>query len=193
MSAPARPAKKLKKKTRNPLFSAPAISAGAGSVVPLTLELVDMTYSGPSSQMRDLPDPFQQPEFYTNVPTKRLIAFVIDSVIIFALTLLALPFTAFLGLFFFPVLFIVLGFAYRVITLANGSATLGMRFVAIEFRSADGHRFDLGLAFMHCLGLSISLSVPIIQVVSIVLMLTGARGQGLTDHALGTVALNKRR
>ena len=139
-----------------------------------------------------LPDPDTQPQFYTSVPTKRLIAWVIDSILIALLCAVVLPFTAFTGLFFLPFLYLVVGFAYRVITLANGSATWGMRFASIELRAADGSRFDLGLAFAHTLGYSLSMAIFPAQAISIVLMLTGSRGQGLTDNFLGTVAINRR-
>jgi len=139
-----------------------------------------------------LPDPETQPEFYADVPTKRLVAFVADTVVIVLLSLLVVPFTAFSGLFFFPFLMVVIGFAYRVVTIARGSATWGMRLVAIELRAADGRRFDLGLAFAHTLGLTISFALLLLQVASIVLMLTRPRGEGLSDLVLGTVALNRR-
>jgi len=139
-----------------------------------------------------LPDPDTQPEFYADVPAKRLVAFVVDTLVILVLSLLVVPFTAFTGLFFFPVLMAVIGFAYRVVTIARGSATWGMRLVAIEFRAADGRRFDLGLAFAHTLGLTISFALPLLQVASVVLMLTRPRGEGLSDLVLGTVALNRR-
>jgi uncharacterized RDD family membrane protein YckC len=139
-----------------------------------------------------LPDPETQPEFYADVPSKRLVAFVVDTLVIIAISLLIVPFTAFTGLFFFPVLMAVVGFAYRVVTIARDSATWGMRFVAIEFRARDGGRFDLGLAFAHTLGLTISFMLPLLQVVSIVLMLTQPRRQGLSDLVLGTVAVNRR-
>lgn len=138
-----------------------------------------------------LPDPDSQPEFYTDIPTKRLIAWVIDTILIMAVAILIIPFTAFTGLFFFPLLYLVVGFAYRVVTLANGSATLGMRLTSIELRTQRGERFDLGHAFLHTLGFSVSLSFPIFQIISIVLMMTTARAQGLTDHVMGTVALNR--
>ncbi|MAU52610.1 MAG: hypothetical protein CMN17_09615 [Roseovarius sp.] len=142
--------------------------------------------------MWHLPDPESQPEFYADVPAKRLVAFVVDTLVILALSLLVVPFTAFTGLFFFPVLMAVIGFAYRVVTLAQGSATWGMRLVAIEFRARDGGRFDLGLAFAHTLGLTVSFALPLLQLASIVLMLTQPRGQGLSDMVLGTVAVNRR-
>lgn len=139
-----------------------------------------------------LPNPDTQPEFYADVPVKRLVAFVVDTVVIIGLSLLIVPFTAFTGLFFFPVLMAVVGFAYRVVTIARSSATWGMRLTAIEFRDANGARFDLTQAFLHTLGLTISFAIPLLQVISIVLMLTDDRAQGLSDRVLGTVAINRR-
>lgn len=139
-----------------------------------------------------LPDPITQPEFYSDVPAKRLLAWVVDTVLIVLICLLIVPFTAFTGLFFFPFLLLIVGFAYRVVTIARGSATWGMRLVSLEFRKLDGQRFDLSMALLHTLGLTISFGFPILQVISIVLMLTTERGQGLSDHVLGTVALNRR-
>lgn len=142
--------------------------------------------------MFHLPDPHTQPHFYEAVPSKRLLAWIADTIVIVLACVVVLPFTAFTGIFFFPILILTIGFAYRVVTLAGGSATWGMRLFAIEFRTARGERFDLATAFMHTLGYSVSVALPILQVISIVLMLTTARGQGLTDHVLGTVALNRR-
>lgn len=138
-----------------------------------------------------LPNPETQPAFYQDVTTKRLLAWLIDTFVIALICVMILPFTAFTGIFFFPFLMLVVGFAYRVITITNGSATLGMRLLAIEFRKSDGQRFDLSSAFLHTLGLTISFAFPILQVISVVLMLTSARGQGLTDHILGSVAINR--
>ena len=139
-----------------------------------------------------LPNPDTQPEFYADVPLKRLLAFLVDTVVIIGISLLIVPFTAFTGIFFFPLLTAVVGFAYRVVTLARGSATWGMRLTAIEFRDAKGARFDLSQAVLHTLGFTVSLSIPILQVISIVLMLTGERAQGLTDRMMGCVAINRR-
>lgn len=142
--------------------------------------------------MHALPDPDTQPQFYQSVPSKRLIAWVIDSAVTFVLCLGAVLVTAFVGLFVWPLLFLVLGFAYRVVTIAGGSATWGMRFAGIELRDTTGARLDLGQAVAHTAGYTISVGIPILQVISVVMMLTGPRGQGLTDSVLGTVALNRR-
>lgn len=145
-----------------------------------------------SATMSLLPDPTRQPEFYDAVPTKRLIAWIVDTVIILGLAVLTVLLTAFVGLFIWPFLYLAIGFAYRVVTIANGSATLGMRFAGIELRDAYGGALDMGQAIAHTAGYTISLSLPILQVISVVMMLTGARGQGLTDAFLGTVMLNRR-
>lgn len=142
--------------------------------------------------MFNLPDPDRQPEFYSSVPLKRLLAWIIDTFLVLLMCIVAVFLTFFVGAFLFGILWIVLSFCYRVVTIANGSATWGMRFVGIEFRTADGNRFDLPMALAHTTGYTVSIALPILQVISIVMMLTGARGQGLTDAFLGTVALNKR-
>ncbi|MEO0503975.1 MAG: RDD family protein [Pseudomonadota bacterium] len=139
-----------------------------------------------------LADPVTQPQFYRDVACKRLMAWVADTILIALICLLILPFTAFLAAFFFLGLMAVVGFAYRVVTLASGSATLGMRLFAIEFRDRDGARFDLGTAFLHTVGYTVSWAVAPLQLISVILMATSGRGQGLTDMVLGTAALNRR-
>jgi len=138
-----------------------------------------------------LPDPELAPEFYADTPAKRFFAWLIDGVLIFLVTLVVLPFTAFTGLFFYPLLWLVISFAYRVITLASGSATWGMRLTAVEFRTFRGTRFGLGEAFVHTLVYSLAFSTFLVQVISIVLMLTTARKQGLPDMLLGSAAVNR--
>lgn len=139
-----------------------------------------------------LPDPERQPEFYRDVATKRFVAFWIDTAAILLLTLIAVVLTAFTGLFFFPLLFLAVGFAYRSYGLARHSATLGMRLTAIEFRDRNGDRLGTDTALLHTLGFSLSCLLPIIQITSMGFMLLNPRGQGLTDIALSTVALNRR-
>lgn len=138
-----------------------------------------------------LPDPQTQPEFYDDVAMKRLFAFVIDTVLIALISVAILPFTAFVGIFFFGFLMMIVGFVYRVISLAAGSATPGMRLLAIEFRAADGSQFDLGQAILHTIGLSVSFAIPLIQIASAILMATTPRGQGVTDYVMGSVAINR--
>lgn len=140
----------------------------------------------------NIPDPERQADFYADVPTKRLLAWLVDTAIILALSALIVLATVFTGLFIWPLLVLGVGLAYRTATLAQGSATWGMRLMAIEFRGLDGARLSPATAFLHSLGLTVSFAFPVLQVISVVLMLTHERGQGLSDLALGTVALNRR-
>ena len=139
-----------------------------------------------------LPDPGRQPHFYDGVPFKRLVAWIIDSVVIFAISALVVLMTAFVGLLIWPLLYLVIGFVYRVVTLTNGSSTLGMRFAGIELRNDRGERLDAAQALLHTTGFTVSFAIPVLQVISVGMMLIDAHGRGLTDTFMGTVALNRR-
>ncbi len=138
-----------------------------------------------------LPDPERHAEFYSDVPIKRFFAWLIDATLILILTIIAVPFTAFTAIFYFPFLWLVIGFVYRTATLARSSATPGMRLMSIEFRNRMGEKFDTGQAALHTLIYTISLGTFLIQAGSIILMLTSARGQSLGDHLLGSAAINR--
>lgn len=142
--------------------------------------------------MTAIPDPQAQPAFYKDVPLKRLLAWIVDALFTLLACIAILPFTAFTGLFFFPLLFLAVGFAYRTVTIANASATWGMRLFAIELRRPDGSEMDAGSAFAHTLGYTISWTIPVFQLISIVMMASTERGQGLSDHVLGTVMINRK-
>ena len=137
-----------------------------------------------------LPDPDTHPEFYDDVPVKRLMAWVVDVGMIAVATAAISVFTLFLAPLFLP-LFLVVGFLYRWMTISGGSATLGMRLMAIELRGADGERLDGLTAFLHVAGYTVSVITFPLQLISIVLILTTARKQGLTDMVLGTAAINR--
>ncbi|MFW2541879.1 RDD family protein [Primorskyibacter sp. 2E107] len=139
-----------------------------------------------------LPDPQHQSAFYEGVAIKRGLAWVIDFIIVCIFMLPILIFTVGLAAFFLAPLFAIVSFLYRVATIAGGSATWGMRMMAIEFRDARGHRFDLSQAFLHTLGYTISLAVFPLQLISVVMMFATERGQGLTDLVMNSVALNRR-
>lgn len=143
--------------------------------------------------MIQTPDPDTHPEFYDGIPMKRLLAWVVDMIVIIGLCLVVLPFTAFTGIFFFPILMLLVGFFYRVITLTTGSATWGMRLMGMELRDLRDRPFDFGTALLHTLGYSVSWTMAPLQLISVVLMCVTERKQGLSDMVLGTVAVNRRR
>jgi hypothetical protein len=142
--------------------------------------------------MSALPDPQFHADLYAGVPFKRLVAWGIDLVLVGLITAVLVPLTLFTALFYLPLLVLAVSFVYRWITIAAGSATPGMRFVAIEFRNREGRRFDASEAMLHTLGFLVSTAVFPLQLVSIALMLLSDRGQGLTDHVMGSTALNRR-
>lgn len=150
-----------------------------------------MTYFTTYSPASGLPDPDTQAEFYADVPAKRLVAWAIDATLIFLTALLISLLTVGIGFFFFGLLIVAIAFIYRTVSLANRSATPGMRIAAIEMRNHRGERFDLVTAALHTLAYQVSVSMVLPQVISIVLMLSTSRAQGLTDHALGTAAVNR--
>jgi uncharacterized RDD family membrane protein YckC len=139
-----------------------------------------------------LPDPDYDAAFYADVPTKRLIAWVIDTILISALVFLFTLLGFLIPLLFLPLLFAVVSFLYRWGTISARSATPGMRVMAIEFRDRNGQPFDGGTAFLHTAGYTFSVVTVPLQLISIVMMLMTARRQGLTDTILGTAAVNKR-
>jgi len=137
------------------------------------------------------PDPDRLPAFYDGVPGKRVIAWLIDWVVASVIAALLLPLTLFLGLFVFPVMVAVVGFVYRWSTLAGGSATWGMRLMAIELRDTDGLRLDGATAFWHvALHYGLLIVSPGLVISGVVTLMTPKR-QGLHDLVLGTVALNR--
>jgi hypothetical protein len=84
-----------------------------------------------------LPDPEIGSRILCRCPMKRLVAWLADTVLIVLISLLIVPHRLY-GLFFFPLLTLAVGFAYRCDHAPNRSATWGMRLMAIEFR-AHGH------------------------------------------------------
>lgn len=137
------------------------------------------------------PDPVINADFYEGVAAKRALAWVFDSVLNGFLVALILPFTAFLGLLFLPFLWLVVGFAYRVLTLTGGSATLGMRLLSIQFRTHEGRAFGFGDAAVHTTIYTVSMAFVFPQIISAGLMVLSPRGQSLGDMLLGSVAINR--
>ena len=138
-----------------------------------------------------LPNPATKPQCYTGVLAKRAAAWVFDVVLVGILCVIIVPFTVFTALLFFPFLMLVVGFIYRWFTIASKSSTWGMRLMGIELRDHEGLRLDSQSALMHTAGYSFSMAMAPLQLVSVLMMLLSDRKQGLTDHFLGTTAINK--
>lgn len=138
-----------------------------------------------------LPDPELQPAFYSAIVAKRLLAGVVDLVIIALLVLVALGMTLFLTVAILPLVWLTVEAMYRIVMLANHSATLGQRLMAIEMRDRYGRRLDRPTATWQVLGHLGATVLVVPQLVSLVMMLTSPRRQGLVDSWLGTAAINR--
>lgn len=141
--------------------------------------------------MTALPDPVSKPEFYRDVTTKRLFAWMLDVVLITVITTVVCILTLGLGFFIFLAIYAVVGFLYRWLTISNRSATWGMRFMSIELREQDGGALSSGTALLHTLGYTVSVATAMVQPVSIVMMLLSERNQGLSDMVLNTAMVNR--
>lgn len=144
-----------------------------------------------TAEIEVLPDPTRHPDYYADIPAKRLIAWGIDTLVIAFLTAVLIPLTGFLALFVLGALYLVVSFLYRWLTIARMSATPGMSLMGIELRDARGRRFDAGMALLHTAGYSVSVAFVLPQILSMALMVLSPRKQGLTDHVLGSVAINR--
>ena len=142
----------------------------------------------------ELPDPDRDAQFYEGVPAKRLVAWVVDFLIIGIFALIATMIFGLLtlgfGVVMFPVIMITVGFAYRTLTIASQSSTWGMRLVGIELRSRTGDRFDLLHAAIHT-AIFMFLMASIIGWAATVISIAATRyNQGIPDLILGTTAIN---
>lgn len=144
-------------------------------------------------------DPETNPEIFDGVPARRVMAFLIDLVIIGApLVVLALFFFAIgivtLGFGFFlfglmPAIAVVWALAYYGMTLGSPhSATIGMRMLNIELRTWYGAPAYFVLGAVHALvfWLSVSMLTPLILFVCFF----DARRRLAHDFLLGTVVIN---
>ena len=142
-----------------------------------------------------LPDPHVDAGFYDGVPAKRLIAFVIDFVIILGLSICVWMIfgimTLGIGLLLAPAIGFWTSVGYRIVTLAGKSATLGMRVMGIEFRTAAGDRFDFTHAAIHSVLFSFLFPTVIGQIISIITMLATPHGRAVPDLVLGSTAINR--
>ncbi|MDT0683751.1 RDD family protein [Roseicyclus sp. F158] len=138
-----------------------------------------------------LPDPEDEAEFYADVPLKRLIAWIVDTALIAVLVVLGAVLTLFIGLFFLPVLWFTISFAYRGLTIMRSSATPGMRLMGIELLDKDGARLSSIDAWAHTGLYAMSIAFVSPQVISLVTMAVTPRGKSLVDMLLGTAMVNR--
>jgi len=148
-------------------------------------------------------DPMRRPELFEGVPARRVVAFLIDMVIIASSLLLAGAIVLLLGLvtlgigwglFFLlaPPAWLVWAILYCGVTLGGPrSATLGMRLMDLEMRTYYGAPayFVLGAVHAVFFWLSVSALTPFVLLVCFF----NERRRLLHDILLGTVIVNDAR
>jgi uncharacterized RDD family membrane protein YckC len=144
-------------------------------------------------------DPDRQPEYFDGVLARRIVAFLIDAVIVIG-PILALAFFIFvfglvtfgLGWLLFWLLspiFVLWALTYTGLTLgAPESATLGMRLVDLEMRTWYGGRMYFLLAAVHAIFFWV-LTTTLTPLVLVVALLNGRR-RLLHDFLTGTIVVN---
>src|SRR5215475_8767371 len=144
-------------------------------------------------------DPYLEPELFRGVLTRRIIAFIIDVIVLTIPIVLAILFIAVFGL-------VTLGLGWALFWLVSPasiiwalvyfgacigsphSATIGMRIMDLELRTwygAPGY-FLLGAIHVVLFWVSISVLSPLVLLIG----LFNARRRLLHDFALGTVVIN---
>jgi uncharacterized RDD family membrane protein YckC len=145
-------------------------------------------------------DPYDQPDLFRGVLTRRIVAFLIDLLVLAIPIVLAVLFIAVFGLITLGVgwllfwlvspLSIVWALVYYGATLGGPrSATIGMRTMDLELRTwygAPGY-FVLGAAHALVFWVTISFLTPLILIVG----LLNSRKRLLHDILLGTVVINR--
>jgi uncharacterized RDD family membrane protein YckC len=144
-------------------------------------------------------DPYAQPDLFRGVLTRRVIAFLIDLVVLSIPIVLAVIFIAVFGI-------VTLGLGWALFWLISPatviwpvvyygmslggphSATVGMRVMNLQMRTFSGAPgyFVLGAAHAVLFWASVSLLTPLVLVVG----LLNGRRQLLHDLVLGTVVVN---
>lgn len=146
----------------------------------------------------DLPNPATAPELFDGIFSRRIIAFLIDCVIMGALIVAAYIVTSILGILTlglawltFPLITPVVVVAYYVLTLGSAHrATVGMRAMDIMLLPAGDTVVDGWMALLHAVvfWVSCALLTPLVLLVG----LFTSRRQLLHDLVIGVLMVRRR-
>jgi len=144
-------------------------------------------------------DPVTQPEYFEGVLTRRMLAFVVDAMMICGAVVLFYLFVLVMGVvtlglswiafFFIWPTFVIVALTYNALTLGSpASATLGMRLMDLEMRTWYGAPAYSLLGAVHavCFWVSVSIFTPFVLLVA----LFNDRRRLLHDFLVGTVVVN---
>lgn len=141
-------------------------------------------------------DPVAQPQLFAGVISKRIMAFIVDAIIILILTVIAYVVVTILGVITFGLAFLlwgivfpVVGLGYNALTVGGPkSSTLGMRFMGLTVRTWFGGKVSPLVAAFHALLFWFSLVIfcPIL-----LWALFDSRKRCLHDILAGVVLINR--
>lgn len=147
-----------------------------------------------------VPDPVAEPEVYEGLLTRRVLAYLIDLIILTILGAILWLVTGAAALLTFGLLFplqaallALLPFAYHILLIASeGAATVGMRLLGLRVYSIlDGGRPNLAQVAVNVVTFygSLALTGSLVLLVA----LFNSRGRTLHDYLGGTIVLRQRR
>ena len=145
-----------------------------------------------------LPDPERDAQFYDGVPARRVVAFLIDLVVVLALDAVIVAVLAVVGVVTLGLGWLLIGpavlasgFLYRWAMLSAISATVGMVLTGIEIRGPEGRRLDQRQALLHTGAFYLTMLSVVVLLVSMIVSLASPRGQMLHDLLIGSAAINR--
>jgi len=144
-------------------------------------------------------DPWGHPEYYVGITAKRVIAYLLDALVIMGVVLIAWAILAVAGVFTLGLAWAMLGvpsvlapFLYHSLLIGGSrSATLGMRLIGIRvmsLESAEPERPSLTQAAIQTVAFYGSLAVTGSLIMLVALF--NARRRTLHDWLAGTVVVN---
>ena len=143
--------------------------------------------------------PDSQPELFASVLRRRLVAFLVDALLIATMTFAGWMVMMVLGLLTFGLAWLLIVLVFPVVALAYNwltlggprSATIGMHLMGLEVRTWYGAPIYPVLAVVHAVLFwgSVSILTPFILLVA----MFNERKRLLHDFLLGTVVINARR
>jgi uncharacterized RDD family membrane protein YckC len=145
-------------------------------------------------------DPVTQPQLFDAVIRRRIVAFIVDAVIILVLTAIAAlavlvlgVITLGLGWLLFPIVFPLVGLGYNALTIGGpNSATVGQRMMGLEVRMWFGGKVTPLIAAFHALLFWVSLYTLVLWLVNVLWAFFDERKRCLHDILAGVVVINRR-
>lgn len=135
-----------------------------------------------------IPNPHINPQFYENIPSKRVLAWLVDGAISLFLTVIIAVLSFGIGFWFLFFIWFWVDLTTRILALATTGRTAGMAFVGLKLVMREGRQPSFVIAALHVIGTTFMLPT-LLWLISLLLILRSDYRQSLVDMVLGTVML----